>query len=373
VVGEGRDELFAGKLVPSSVVHLHPEDAVTEGMLRGWAAQGRSRGLASGSVATRERLIQRFIEFSGEYPWRWSPEDVEAWSAHLRDGGLTLSTLRGYQAAVRQFCDYVTDSRYGWGAMCWERFGTHPVQVCHEWNSVVHVSEIEARPAVRPLTRQEIQLLFDFADDRVEAAQRSGRKGWLSAWRDAAMFKVAYGFGLRRRELARLELADFHSNPKAAEFGRFGVCNVRWGKAVRGGHPRRRSVLAVMPWTSGVLEEYLEVRQEYADRAGTWLWPTERGAGVSTDYVSRRFAEYRDALGLPSELHPHCLRHSYVTHLLEDGFDPYFVQQQVGHRWGGSTGLYSGVSSDFKNRSLRSALDRLTKTSEEGTDHDARG
>jgi len=94
---------------------------------------------------------------------------------------------------------------------------------------------------------------------------------------------------------------------------------------------------------------------------------------VSTDYVSRRFAEYRDALGLPSELHPHCLRHSYVTHLLEDGFDPYFVQQQVGHRWGGSTGLYSGVSSDFKNRSLRSALDRLTKTSEEGTDHDARG
>jgi len=125
VVGEGRDELFAGKLVPSSVVHLHPEDAVAEGMLRGWAAQGRSRGLASGSVATRERLIQRFIEFSGEYPWRWSPEDVEAWSAHLRDGGLTLSTLRGYQAAVRQFCDYVTDSRYGWGAMCWERFGTH--------------------------------------------------------------------------------------------------------------------------------------------------------------------------------------------------------------------------------------------------------
>lgn len=57
-MGEGRDELFAGKLVPSSVVHLHPEDAVVEGMLRAWAAQGRSRGLASGSVATRQRLIR---------------------------------------------------------------------------------------------------------------------------------------------------------------------------------------------------------------------------------------------------------------------------------------------------------------------------
>ncbi|GAB2675978.1 hypothetical protein GCM10027194_05190 [Thalassiella azotivora] len=364
---------MAARLVPSSVRHLHPEDAVVDGMLRGWAAQGRSRGLAVSSVTMRERVVRRFIEFSGEYPWRWSAEDVEAWSSHLRDAGLTLSTLRGYQAMVRRFCDYVTDPGYGWTEQCWERFGTHPVQVFHEWNTVVHVEEAEARPAVRALTREEIQRFFDYADDRVVAAQRSGRKGWLAAWRDATLFKVTYAFGLRRREVARLEVVDFHSNPKAAEFGRFGVCNVRWGKAVRGGPPRRRSVLAVMPWTAGVLEEYLEVRADYGDRAGAWLWPTERGSGVSTDYVSRRFAEYRDALGLPTELHPHCLRHSYVTHLLEDGFDAYFVQQQVGHRWGGSTGLYSGLSSDFKNRSLRSALDRLADSMDEGLVEDARG
>lgn len=33
--------------------------------------------------------------------------------------------------------------------------------------------------------------------------------------------------------------------------------------------------------------------------------------------------------------------HSYVTHLIEDGFDPLFVQQQVGHRWGSTTALYT--------------------------------
>ena len=70
-----------------------------------------------------------------------------------------------------------------------------------------------------------------------------------------------------------------------------------------------------------------------------------------------RFAEYRDDLGFDAALHPHCLRHSYVTHLIEDGFDPLFVQQQVGHRWGSTTALYTGVSGDYRNRTLRRALD----------------
>lgn len=213
---------------------------------------------------------------------------------------------------------------------------------------------------MRPVTRAEIQQLFDYADDRVEVALQARRKGWVSAWRDSAMLKVCYAFGLRRRELARLEVVDFQSNPKEPAFGRFGMCHVRWGKASRGSTPRRRSVLAVMPWSSGVLEEYLEqVRPRYDLASPLALWPTERGGAVSVDHLSRRFAEYRDAVGLPAQLHLHCLRHSYVTHLVEDGFDPLFVQQQVGHAWGATTGLYTGVSGDFKNRSLRAALARL--------------
>ena len=46
--------------------------------------------------------------------------------------------------------------------------------------------------------------------------------------------------------------------------------------------------------------------------------------------LSVRFAEYRDALGPPDSLSLHSLRHSYITHLIEDGYDPLFVQQQVG-------------------------------------------
>jgi integrase/recombinase XerC len=71
------------------------------------------------------------------------------------------------------------------------------------------------------------------------------------------------------------------------------------------------------------------------------------------------FVRLREAAGLPSELSMHCLRHSYVTHLIEDGFDALFVQQQVGHEHASTTSIYTSVSSDYKTRVLRAALDRI--------------
>ena len=53
----------------------------------------------------------------------------------------------------------------------------------------------------------------------------------------------------------------------------------------------------------------------------------------------------------------HSLRRSYVTHLIEDGWDPLFVQQQAGHEHASTTSIYTCVSSDFRTRTLRRALD----------------
>ena len=61
--------------------------------------------------------------------------------------------------------------------------------------------------------------------------------------------------------------------------------------------------------------------------------------------------------GCRRELSVHCLRHSYVSHLIEDGVDPLFVQQQVGHSWASTTAVYTQVGADAKNRMLRAALD----------------
>jgi integrase/recombinase XerC len=73
--------------------------------------------------------------------------------------------------------------------------------------------------------------------------------------------------------------------------------------------------------------------------------------------LGARFAEWRDAAGIPEEVGMHALRHSYVTHLIEDGYDPLFVQQQVGHSYASTTALYTSVSSDFRTRTLRQVLD----------------
>lgn len=88
-------------------------------------------------------------------------------------------------------------------------------------------------------------------------------------------------------------------------------------------------------------------------------WPSERAPWVSAALLDHRVAEYREAIGLDPVLDFHSLRRSYVTHLIEDGWDPKFVQDQVGHEPSSTTSIYTGVSSDFRVRTLRQALDRI--------------
>ena len=150
---------------------------------------------------------------------------------------------------------------------------------------------------------------------------------------------------------------DFTANPAAAKLGRLGVCHVRYGKAMRGSPPRRRAVASVFVWAVEALEQYLtEVRTQYGCSAHPAVWLTERGGRISTRQIDDRFAFYRAAAGLPAELSVHCLRHSYVSHLIEDGVDPLFVQQQVGHSWASTTATYTTVGGDARNRMLRRAL-----------------
>lgn len=61
----------------------------------------------------------------------------------------------------------------------------------------------------------------------------AGRKGAMAALRDAMMFKTKYAYGLRRRELVRLDLPDLRPNPHVPAWGRYGSLHVRYGKAVR--------------------------------------------------------------------------------------------------------------------------------------------
>lgn len=347
------------RLVPAGAALLRPDAQVFEAMLEGWRRQQMSRNLARSTIGPSVSLVRRFQGHAGDYPWRWTPAHLEEWTADLRGvGGLALSTVRSYQRTVRMFLAYVCDPVYAWDGECEERFGDHPVQICHEWNMAVHSAEVEAEPSRRAMTRGEVQALFDAADGAVDATVRQGRKGFAAAYRDAVMLKVAYAWGLRRRELVRLDVHDFARNPKAPEFGEFGVCNVRFGKASRGAPPKRRGVLTVMPWSVEVIEQWVgEVWPYCRHETSSALWPSERRERVNEHRFNAAFTRTAQRAGLPDGLGPHCLRHSYVSHLVEDGFDGLFVQQQVGHEHASTTSIYTSVSSDYRTRVLRAALD----------------
>jgi site-specific recombinase XerD len=349
----------AGLCLADGVALLRPDEQVFAAMLDGWRNQQLARNLAVSTIDGREKVVAAFARHADVFPWEWTAALVDDWVGDLRAvKRLKHSTVRSYSEAVRSFCRYVTDPVYDWPLECERRFGTHPVQVVHEWNTAVHLQENESDPGKRAFTLDELEAFLDYADEQVARIRGAGRKGWLPAFRDATLFKVAYAYGLRRNEVRMLDLADFGRNPHAPEFGEFGVLYVRHGKAKKGSPPKRRSVLTVWDWTPPVLQQWIgEIRPAFRRADTSALWPSERNGRVALSQLNARFGLYRDQLGLDRGLDFHSLRRSYVTHLIEAGRDPFFVQLQCGHEHASTTSIYTCVSSDFRTRTLRRALD----------------
>jgi integrase/recombinase XerC len=363
-VGGERDSAASAalsRLLGAGVRPLRLEETVFEAALEGWWRQQGGRHLRESKRRARELVVRRFRERSERWPWEWRAIDVDEW---VEDLGApprprAVSTLRNYQGALRTFLDYLADDRYPWVAICERHFGLRPMQVLFEENLIRRVSDYEGDPSRRPFTREELVVFFDYCDERVNRLRRQRRKGSLAALRDGAAFKALYAWGLRRQEAARLDVTDLGRNPERPSYGRYGMVGVRYGKASRGNAPKRRNVATVFDWSAEVIGQYLEeVRPRYGRDEHPALFLTERGGRLSPGELTLRFAECRDGAGLPSELSPHAMRHSYVTHLIEDGWDELFVRMQVGHRYASTTALYTGVSGDFKNDAMRRALRR---------------
>ncbi|MEV7087781.1 tyrosine-type recombinase/integrase [Streptomyces sp. NPDC093085] len=330
-------------------------------MKEGWARQQSARFLKSSTIDPRVRLIERLEEFTGQYPWQWTPADGEAFIAHLRSGSkpIRMSTARSYEVTIGLFLEYLLDARYGWVHACSERFGEVPQQVFHEGNSVLRTVEYEGDPRRRPLDYDEIQALFDAADARPGKIRGQGRKGALCALRDAAVLKAICAYGTRRTESSRLDLVDLRRNRKAPQFRGYGSAMVRFGKSQKGSPPKRRTVLTVpeMDWCVDVLDQWVtEIRPQFSPGRHPALWVTERCGRLSPRSINEAFVAAREAAGLDEDLDLHCLRHSYITHLTEFGYPARFVQEQVGHSHASTTAIYMGVSNEYRNKLLEASM-----------------
>jgi integrase/recombinase XerD len=344
------------------VVHLDPAQAVFEAMLEGWKRQQQTRFLKwESTIKPRLSLVRRFAAFTGQYPWEWEPAEVEAFFAQIRadNPAFTMSSGRQYQNSLRMFMDFICDPRYGWLSACLERFGRAPAQILHEWNSVTHVTGFEGQPGRRPLTYDEVQALFDAADGMAQDKRALGRKGALTAMRNAALLKAFYAWGLRRQEMVGLDLADLRRSPRMPGFGRYGAVFVRYGKSSNGSPPKRRTVFTVpeMDWLPGVLDYYVtEVRPRFGAGDHPALWVTERCGRLSRRGANEAFEAAREAAGLPAELDLHSLRHSMITHVVEFGYPERFAQDQAGHAVAATTAIYTGVSDEYRSRLLKATL-----------------
>jgi site-specific recombinase XerD len=156
------------------------------------------------------------------------------------------------------------------------------------------------------------------------------------AIRDRAMLEIAYGCGLRAAELVRLDVADVHLEDRAlratgkGEKTRTLPLGDPAADAIRRYLARARPVLAA-PAQDGP--------------ANPALLLSRRGRRLSTSDVRRRMDLWVRAAGLPSDLHPHALRHSYATHLLDGGADLRSIQELLGHARLSTTQVYTRVES----------------------------
>jgi integrase/recombinase XerC len=334
-------------------------------VLRGYGAMLLASGRDRESVGKILQVVRGFVAWADAWPWEWAALDVDEWSADMRERELALSTIRFRQGVVRRFCEYTINPQYPWAERCRSQFGQVPEQVCHEWNTTRHIEDYDQRPERRDMSREELRKFFDHVDDRVERLVADGHKGAALAWRDATMYKVQYGTGVRPFELVKLQTCDLLPHPVAPQFGRLAVVRVRWGKRSKGGTYRQRGVQMVVDWVVEGLRVYLEdVRPALPD--GPWLWPSERhdGAGrqqhVGTRTYQKGFAERRREVGLDEALTPHCMRHSYLSRMAERGRDAAWRQRQAGHKLMSTTSIYTHIGDDHMNREMAAAIADLT-------------
>jgi len=158
---------------------------------------------------------------------------------------------------------------------------------------------------------------------------------WLEA-RDSAMVELLYGCGLRVGELAGLDVA---ASPAAR-----GWIDLQAGEAhVLGKGSKRRSV-PIGKMAREALQRWLALRGTLVQPA---LFPGRHGTRLTSQAIWQRLKRRSLRAGLATPVHPHMLRHSFASHLLQSSGDLRAVQELLGHASITSTQVYTRL--DFQH------------------------
>lgn len=158
--------------------------------------------------------------------------------------------------------------------------------------------------------------------------------------RDAAIMELFYASGMRRAELAGARLADLDLTERTL-------------RVIGKGNKER--VVLINHAAAEAIEAYLRVRPRSSDPA---LFLGRGGKGMTPSHIWRIFKDIYRVSGLQKHATPHTMRHSFATHLVENGVDLETVRELLGHENLTTTGIYLQLAMGHKRRAYDEAHPR---------------
>ena len=165
--------------------------------------------------------------------------------------------------------------------------------------------------------------------------------------RDRALFELAYSSGLRLSELAGLDVDRVDLDN--------GEVRV-WGKGAK------ERIVPVGAAARDAIRAWLPVRAAIPNADAGALFVGKRGARISPRAIERRLAEWAVKRGLARHVHPHMLRHSFASHVLQSSGDLRAVQEMLGHASIASTQVYTHLDFQYLAKVYDQAHPRAKRT-----------
>ena len=293
---------------------LKGQCSLRDGRLPAWQPSAFELSLTASSANTRaayRRDVELFAEWmleSGDdaSPERATKEDVRAYLAYLHECGATSRTVARRIAALRRY--------FGW-AIRRNMATIDPTEA-------MHTPKTKGR-LPRPLDEQTVTTLVTTEDPEAPHWRRA---------RDRAALEILYGSGLRVSEVCSLELQSMSSDKTTLR--------------VMGKGSKERIVPLSSPATAAITH-WLTLRSEVANEtSGNALLLSSRGKPVGRRDVARLLDEACERAGIVGGTHPHALRHSFATHLMDNGADTRSIQELLGHSDAATTQRYTHVSKE---------------------------
>ncbi len=283
-----------------------------------------SRRLAPRSVTMIDEALARLEARCAESALALGavePHHLRTWLGRLHQGGLAPRSVAIILSAWRGF--------YRW----WGREGgvqTNPAD------------GLKAPKAPRPLPKAlSVDQAVALAEHRAPVRPDSGdpaRQAALAA-RDHAIIELLYGCGLRVGELVGL---DAQASDQA-----LGWLDLADATAHVTGKGSRRRAVPIGAAALRAVQEWLAHRGTSIPSDGPALFVSRQGRRLSDGQVRTRLRQAALRAGLPTSVHPHMLRHSFASHVLQSSGDLRAVQELLGHAQISTTQVYTKL--DFQH------------------------